>query len=352
MKQKLSLVVGLTAVALSIIIPLNSQRAFASTTPAFPTCSNTYLETWNWPAMLKKQYINGSQNGGGYESFDSNANSYLIYNNVTNYSGVGSPRNMFTVIVGSSANNLTIDVDSASPNHIKLSGTLISNDFGSTSSTLASEPTTVKTYNSEPSGGYGFTAFPSTNLTSPYDLTTNVGCMVVAHNVTYGAAFTANYNKFVSTQDYALTDGSACKATDFGCWIGKAFNAVDDTFASVGIAIVESITNLFAPDGTQIKASFDDFNSFMQAKLGFLVYPITFLVNVFDAFTSTSSWCTQISCVKDFGNLFGSDFTLNLSQPGITMGDYWNWLLLAIRGLTVLTLILAVKNKYKGVVHK
>jgi formate-dependent nitrite reductase membrane component NrfD len=90
----------------------------------------------------------------------------------------------------------------------------------------------------------------------------------------------------------------------------------------------------------------------MDLKLGFLTYPITFIANMFGAFTSSSSWCTSGSCTKSFGNFMGSNFTVDLNQMQTTMPTLWAFLLAALRGLTVLALIFGIRKKYMEVIHK
>jgi hypothetical protein len=148
--------------------------------------------------------------------------------------------------------------------------------------------------------------------------------------------------------------GEKCNgALDFGCWIGKAFNGIGDGFNAVGRAIVQGIASIFMPDGNKIKADFDSLTSFMTAKLGFLTFPFQFLNDMYNGFNDTSNnWCNSTSCVKNFGNLYGQPFTVNFKQGETAYPAIWTYFLAAIRGVTVLGVVFAVRHKYLEIVNK
>jgi hypothetical protein len=135
-----------------------------------------------------------------------------------------------------------------------------------------------------------------------------------------------------SNLEYSTSDSSSsgCGVLEVGCWIGYYFK----------------------PNSTTTQASFTRLNDSMQLKLGFLTYPITFIADMFGAFTSSSAWCTSTSCTKSFGDFMGANFTLNLNQMAATMPTLWNFLMGALRGLTVLALIFGIRKKYMEVIHR
>jgi hypothetical protein len=198
-------------------------------------------------------------------------------------------------------------------------------------------------------------AWPYIGTSSPFFVSPstqpsiNFTCIVSVTNVTYGPGWDG---PVYSTKLLYGTSTIQCDKLDLGCWVNKAWTGVADTFTSVGKALLSGIASIFAPDGTQLQSDFNAFNSFMTAKLGFLLYPFQFLVNLFNAFNSSSSWCTASSCTKNFGNLFGHPFTLDLNAMATVMPTMWSWFLGLIRGTTVLALVLALRRKYMSVVGK
>jgi hypothetical protein len=182
----------------------------------------------------------------------------------------------------------------------------------------------------------------------------SMGCVIASVNVEYDATYDGP--RFVSTGLYTqgqASDGTSnCTALNFGCWIGKIGDSVTGAVDTIAQQITKGFAYLFAPNSSETKKSFDDLNGFMTGKLGFLVYPITFVANLFGAFTSGSSWCNSTSCSKSFGNFYGQPFNVNLTQMQTTMPTLWAFLLAALRGITVLVLIFGIRSKYMETMKK
>jgi len=198
-----------------------------------------------------------------------------------------------------------------------------------------------------PSNNYTLTAAAAQNFSSPNN---GLTCVYAARNVSYTNGW--DVSQFNNSVAVGLNTGS-CSVTDFGCWMGKIFDGVSNTLSGVMQAVIQSLVALWAPNGDTIKASFDDFNSFMTTKLGFIAYPITFLVQLVSSFNDTSqTWCTTTSCSKDVGALYGSHLVINFLQVKQAWPTLWAWLVTSLQGLTVLSVILAIRHRYLEILAK
>jgi hypothetical protein len=317
--------------------------------------NTTYLEDWDWPKYTKE----GSNGAAGIlPDFAHADDSYIIYKmSKSQYDPYY--RNVYRVIYSTSpTNKLQIDKNGVSMK-VTNGGTMLTY-------LITSEPDDVSLYKDKWSGNNGLqvnaksTAVPGTtpyNLdywpddqATPYDSANNMSCMVGAHNVTYSPTWT--HAQFTKDIGYGSAN-EACKALEIGCWLGKAFRGVANTLEGVGMAIVESMARFWIPDSAQIKTEFDNFSTFMNNKLGVLVYPIVFFNNMFNAFGNTDNqWCNSNSCTKNFGNLLGQPYILNVDQLKITAPTYWNWFIAMMRGLLVLLLVFGLRAKITKVTDK
>lgn len=133
-----------------------------------------------------------------------------------------------------------------------------------------------------------------------------------------------------------------CDLTDIPCQLAKLIGAIKG-----------ALTWLFVPNADSLKYAVTGNVKTISEKLGFLSYPFVFLGDLFSAFTtSTSTWCTDSSCTKSFGNFFGQPASINLLAVKDLNSSLWNYILLAIRGVTVLALILGIRKKFMEVVAK
>ena len=174
-----------------------------------------------------------------------------------------------------------------------------------------------------------------------------------AVNVTYNSSYTGGHFSSAEVPYTATGASESCSNLDIGCKIAAAFGVIGDSIKDLVQGAVNVFARFFMPDPTAISASFTSLNDFLQLKLGFLTYPVTFLVDFFAAFSSTSdSWCSSGGCSKSFGNFWGQNFTINLTQMQTTMPTMWTWFVALVRGLTVLELILVIRRKYLGVMSR
>lgn len=165
------------------------------------------------------------------------------------------------------------------------------------------------------------------------------------------AKFNANYQSTKGVNDVPLLASKECQTLEFSCW----FSAIGDniTGAVSGIAqnILKGFAFLFQPDGAKISEKFNGLTTSLTNKMGFAAYPVQFFGDIFGAFNQSSSGCSQASCIRNFGNLMGSNMTVNVSQMGVTAPSLWNWFLLMMRGTTIVAVILMARRKYMKVME-
>ena len=322
----------------------------ASAAPAFDKCGDLYLDGGDWPAELRKP-TTGTDTGAGWTDFDINADQFVVYQTTANHT---AGRNLYTILRAKTTTNpqITFVVESGLKK-IRFNGSLYQ-------STIIAEPKDQYQFNTTWSnwGSVGHDGYETVGSGTTSGGTHNldgigVYCYAYVKNVQYAGSWT--FDKL--SEDVVYTEGAnltyKCDTFDIGCQIAKAWRGVGNTIADAMYAAMKGIASFFMPDGAVIKSDFDDLNTFLQAKLGFLVYPLTFLGQLFTAFgDTTNNWCTSSSCTKNFGNLFGQPFVVDLKVGATAYPTYWTYFLTMTRGLVVLALVLAIRKKYIGVVHK
>ncbi|HEX8182085.1 MAG TPA: hypothetical protein VF575_00610 [Candidatus Saccharimonadales bacterium] len=164
--------------------------------------------------------------------------------------------------------------------------------------------------------------------------------------------FDSSYQSTKGVNDVPSTATKVCSALEFSCWMGDLGDNITGAVSGMAQNILKGIAFLFSPDSGRISAIFDNFQQFMNQKLGFLVYPFEFFGGFLGAFTSGSSWCSESSCNKNFGNIFGQPFTINLIQMKSTMPALWTYALLFLRGMLILALIYGIRRKYLEVMTR
>ncbi len=367
--KKIALLFPVVVVVFTTIMA--PQRALAQTPTYAPQCGggSSELNSWDWPQAVEKGLRqDGTESGAKITDFDYQNDSYVIFKRPANQFDPYK-RNVYEIVrAAKEKNRITIKKGTLNAVTGKYNATLDTVGQSMQRATMSSESDEYLTNNNalnfRVDSSYknsNFHANVSSSSASPYTMIvstngtdenpgSNVLCIVGGHNVNYDPNW--DFAQLERNIDYGVNPGQKCGAIEVGCWVGKIFRGIANTFEAFGMALVEAFVNIFAPDSNEVKADFDNFASFMQEKLGFLVYPIVFISDVFNAFTSGTAWCSATACTKDFGNLFGRPFNLDLRQLQVTMPTVWTWFTAMIRGLTILGLLIAVRKKYMGVVHQ
>lgn len=332
-------------------------RPVSALSTVFNECTDTYLDQWDWVTAVKGQ-TNTSD-------FNSDTMSYIIYKDATSQTNL---RNVFTLYYNTSTTSkMTFEHVSAENRVYNLSGKRVG---------INSEPTFVKAPSQSWGGtsggnwnGYSSQGMFAVNATAGISqvyknlntiedqagTTSGVGCIVAAHNVNYAPGWTQNDNDvFKNTVPIGTVSANSCDGLlDIPCYIGKAFTGLQNTLVSIATGAANVFAKLFMPDGSQIKSDFDSLTTSMTSTLGFLAYPITFLVDTFNAFKgTTNNWCTSSSCSKNFGTFMGANVIVNFAQPATTMPTIWTWFKTLLQGLVVLEIVFMVRKRYNTVVSR
>jgi hypothetical protein len=176
----------------------------------------------------------------------------------------------------------------------------------------------------------------------------DIGCIEFAK----GFQYPSDYDGYLYSE--VIPDESGvCSGLDLVCRIGSVFQGVADTFIGVGQAILRGLALLWIPSGDEIKTDIDSLSTFMSNKLGFLVYPVTFFGDLFDAMDGSGTWCNTTTC--ELSATSGLGGTVKLDLLGLSHhggADLWNWFLLFIRGTTVVGLLIMLNNRLREVLQR
>lgn len=336
---------------MTIIAPLVQPHKAYALTENVPYCGNTQMEDWNWPEALRSSTGTAPE----WDNFDPDEDSYVIFRRKSMEDAVPK-RNVYEIIKSTGGKKIAMMTVSglakigmagdSSGNGLKEQAFIYSEDRNQA----------LPGYQVNTGTAVDRTASDGTNFTVPMAFDpANVNCYYTAHNVVYADTWTSTFNGMSGVVGYsnAALGTAGCETLDIGCKIKQGFKAVGDTFKAVGEAIVNGLASLFMPDGDYVKDEMDDFGDFLEAKFGFLSYPLVFISNMINSFNDTSNnWCTTSSCTKNFGNFMGAPFVVNVTQIKTSMPTYYNWFVAMMRGLVVLGLILSLRQSLLKVLHK
>lgn len=347
--KRLKITAAVIGVLLVSAVPHASADTGLSNVNLLPQCGDTSLVTWDWGAAIK------AISGGAFSDFDYDTSSYVVFHNDNSFGG-NTNNNRYQVLVADAGKKLSLDEISGVPkvrvsnNYIRQAGVI-------------SEDQNIPAYNGNWTGGFsanqksasaGSTNTSTTGATiGIYSGTsgTNIyDCEYGAKNVTYGPSWTSA--QFNGTILHGSGTGSTCGSLDVACYVGKALQGVQNTIVSGVSAVLNVLGAWFIPDSATLSDDFDNVTSNLSAHLGFLTYPPTFLVDFYGAFDSSSSWCNDTSCTKYLGTIFGAPFTLNLGAMKDVTPTLWSFMTAAVRGLTVLAIIFALRHKFLEVTRR
>lgn len=230
------------------------------------------------------------------------------------------------------------------------------------SATLTAEPNDDPDYKYNWTGSYANNQYSTAYLgvTTPASFSGYKG-FVIGNDIYSGQVGAVNVGysdswdvgKFTDHVPYAPDDtASACGVFDIPCYMTKIVGSLSSSFQNFIIAVFKGLATIFVPDTAQIKTKFDDLTSSLNSHLGFIAYPFTFLGNFFSAFTNNSGFCSTSSCTKNFGNLFGHPYTVNLTQLKTTAPTFYTMATLFLQGTLVVALIFSIKREFNKTTEK
>jgi len=349
----------LIALAVLLTVALPPPKASADGVDFLPNgCSNTYLDRFKWQDAVKANDTStGFSTYGGVTDFDYNTSSYIMLrenitpNPNTNIDGLSHTGyyNRMKLFIANPGKKITLSYDNTVGRAV-----INTNDGNIRRVSLWSEPNDINDFKWNWTGSFSsgqFTVQTYTGLTTaPQFDATGYTCVAGAKNVNYSQSWT--YNQYTGVIPLGTGSGASCGTTDIGCYISRIGSTIQNTISSGVLAVFNFIRDMFVPDTATIKSSFDDTMTTMTAKLGFLTYPITFLSTAFDAFNSSSSWCSTSSCTKDLGDVFGTNMTVNFGAIQAITPSIWTMITLAARGILVMALVIMVRNKWLEVMQR
>jgi hypothetical protein len=343
---------GMALVIVLGVVQLPTPRASADTglqnSDLLPQCGDTTLGDWDWADSAQGLIHIGGTNG--MSDFDYQTSSYVILHEGIPTVGGSTNNNRYYVYLADPGKQLILD-EVSGVGHIESPNASIRQ------ANIIDEPPSIPAYNGNWPGSFSANAeSTSTNgrntATLGVSITVYSGqtspptydCEFVAHNVTYGPGWGINH--FNANGIHGTGSVGTCSALDIPCEIGKLVTGIQNTIVSGVQAVLNAFASLFVPDSTQLQTEYSSLSTSLATHLGFLTYPLTFVVDLFNSFSSSSSWCSSSGCVKDFGSIYGHDYSLDIAAVAEAWPSAWTLISAAMRGMIVLALMLAIWRKF------
>lgn len=114
-------------------------------------------------------------------------------------------------------------------------------------------------------------------------------CLYEAYGWTWDASYTATKPtmKDLSTITEETIPDPSCSPLNLLCWLGKITSQMASTYRELAEAILTGFAALFTPDTTTFEYQFDELTTFFGDKLGFLFYPIEWLLDMLGGVVGT-----------------------------------------------------------------
>jgi len=343
MFTKIKIILAVTVLAITSFVPHASADTGLSSENFLPQCGDVSLISWDWGASLK-----AISTPTAWTDFDYDSSSYTILHLADPFAdGTVNNHNRFKIYASDGSTPLVFQRNSGVP-------TLTTKNNYIRQANIQSEAKEVPEY-SQSSNQYvvsAGTTFSSVamGIYSGVPDATKFDCEVVAKNVTYAPSW--GYAPFNSNVLHGSAVVGQCKNLDVACYVTKAMQGVQNTITSGVSALLNVLGNWFIPDTAVLDSKIEDLQTNLNAHLGFLTYPPTFLVDFYDAFDSSSSWCNDTSCTKYIGTIFGSPWTLDLGAVKTVTPTLWSFMTALVRGMTVLAIVFMLRRKFLEVTNR
>lgn len=327
-KKLIRLGISLIIALIAPTAALQSPQKAAAYTGQPPNCPTNYLHMWDWPKMIR----DNSQ----WPEFNPESSKYVIGLVGT----PGTPQMTWQLITAGDKGQGELIAEKNTSGVYQIRPSVWTIGWR----TLHDNP--EKVHGTQYANPYVTTGWNSSSSNTPL---TNLGCVIAAKGVVYAQSY--DLQQFETNVRYGTGDGTQkCDALAIGCWMGKLWNGVADTFSSVGQAILKGIAWLFAPESQDLNYVYTDFKDYMDWKLGMLIFPFSYVIDLFNAYTSSANaWCTPTSCEKDLGNVMGGNMKFDFLKWRDTAPTMYNFFLALTRGITVVALVGMMYKKYMEV---
>lgn len=117
-----------------------------------------------------------------------------------------------------------------------------------------------------------------------------------------------------------------------------------------GVLLRSLFITLFVPSPGFFKDYFTEFKDFINAKLGFLIWPVTWSVDFVSAFFNGVNGTNNI-CNWSFGNIFNNDFKLNFCSLEQHFPTAFNTARYMIQAFTVFMLVSGLYGHYRRILR-
>jgi hypothetical protein len=133
------------------------------------------------------------------------------------------------------------------------------------------------------------------------------------------------------------------------CAVIDTFAGIANDLVNVAQAILKGLATLFVPNGTQLSSDWTSFYSTLSNKLGFLLWPFTFVGGLFSAMVTPTTTC----CTIGAGTIFGAHWSgINLIYVETANPDIWSLAVTVVRAATILLLFFFLRDKFLEITHK
>lgn len=183
---------------------------------------------------------------------------------------------------------------------------------------------------------------PSSPPTPSTTTVSSFACIDVAHGATYASSWTGKYFSHTLPQEEVECEGNFFEK--LGCNVQNTFQGVAETLVDVGQAIVRGIARIFIPDESNMNDIYEEAKIFFETKLGFLIYPVTFVDNMITAYNSGTSVPEPVT-----GEIFGSTFTVDFTALQDINSSLWTLVVTFIRIGVVILLMFGIIRELKAV---
>lgn len=315
---------------------------------------NTHLTDTKWCTEGTKSWttaLKSCNTGGGVIGhFDKTTSSYVMLKLVDDSPTV--KRNRYQIFVAENGKKINLYKHTDGQHYLRADGLI---HYG----IIRAEPNSDPDYKTLWTGSFASQQYQIESTGSYQTVSTWKGYVI--GNDIYSAQVSAVNVDYSSTWQYAQlndtvitgVDGGngGCAIYDIGCHVGAAYRNLTDSLQNLVITIFKGIGALFSPDKDAIKTSMDSYANEFKDKMGFLLYPVDFVSEIYSNLTASQTWCNNTSCSKSFGNLLGAPFSIDFLAFNKVAPQIWEWALIFIRATTVVALMYMIKAKWLKVIE-
>lgn len=186
-------------------------------------------------------------------------------------------------------------------------------------------------------------------------------CISVAQKVIYDTSWvSAGAQTFPTEKDGNLDPAVACGFADIPCWLGslgtQIIGNIQDFWngtVSIFEKLLQFLGAVFIPsDQNLFLNAFNTLNDYLQAKLGFLTFPVVFITDQFSALISivtTESGPPSYGYAVCAPNIAGTELCIDLLALQKTFPSIWDTGVIFLRISVMVVLIELMRKKHESI---